>query len=193
MFSTRLFREFFSSEKSGGLLLVIVTMGSLVLANSAIGKPLIHLFHHEYFGLSVEQWVNDGLMFLFFLMIGLELKREIYQGELSSWRNASLPVFAALGGMIVPAAIHFSLNAGTLTQGGAGIPMATDIAFSLGVLSLFGSKVPYSLKVFLTALAIADDLGAIVVIAIFYTKGITISYLSSMKISNKSLIFCFSC
>ena len=179
MLSTRLFREFFSSEKSGGLILVLVTIVSLILANSAVGKPLILFIHHEYFGLSVAHWVNDGLMFLFFLMIGLELEREIYEGELSSWRNASLPVFAAIGGMIVPAAIHFSMNAGTLMQRGAGIPMATDIAFSLGVLSLFGSKVPYSLKVFLTALAIADDLGAIVVIAIFYTKGITISYLSS--------------
>ena len=111
MLSTRLFREFFSSEKSGGLILVFVTIVSLTLANSAVGKPLILFFHHEYFGLSVAHWVNDGLMFLFFLMIGLELEREIYEGELSSWRNASLPVFAAIGGMSVLAAIHFSTNA----------------------------------------------------------------------------------
>ncbi len=177
MLSTKLFKEFFASEKSGGLVLILVTIVSLFLANSMVGEPLIRFFHHKFWGLSVEHWVNDGLMFLFFLMIGLELEREIYEGELSSWRNAALPVFAAVGGMIVPAAIHFAFNAGTLTQRGAGIPMATDIAFSLGVLSLFGTKVPYALKVFLTALAIADDLGAIVVIAVFYTKGITASYL----------------
>ncbi len=112
-------------------------------------------------------------------MIGLELEREIYEGELSSWRNAALPVVAAVGGMVVPALIHFSFNMGTNTTRGAGIPMATDIAFSLGVLALFGSKVPYALKVFLSALAIADDLGAIIVIALFYTKDVSFAYLAS--------------
>jgi NhaA family Na+:H+ antiporter len=97
MLTTKLFKEFFASEKSGGLVLLLVTVVSLVLANSIVGEPMIHFFHQEFWGLSVEHWVNDGLMFLFFLMIGLELEREIYEGELSSWRNAALPVFAALG------------------------------------------------------------------------------------------------
>ncbi len=190
MLRTKLFKEFFESEKSGGLVLVFATIASLLLANSIFGHSLIHSLHRKVFGLSVEHWVNDGLMFMFFLMIGLELEREIYEGELSSWRNAVLPVFAAVGGMIVPAAIHFAFNAGTLTQRGAGIPMATDIAFSLGVLSLFGAKVPYALKVFLTALAIADDLGAIVVIAVFYTKGLSASYLGiSLAVFGMLLVF----
>ncbi len=127
MLRTKLFKEFFASEKSGGLVLIVVTIVSLFLANSIVGESLIHFFHQKFFGLSVEHWVNDGLMFVFFLMIGLELEREIYEGELSSWRNAALPVFAAVGGMIVPAAIHFAFNSGTPTQRGAGIPMATAL------------------------------------------------------------------
>jgi NhaA family Na+:H+ antiporter len=126
---------------------------------------------------SVAHWVNDGLMAVFFLLIGLEIERELYIGELSGIKNASLPIFAAAGGMITPALFHFLLNRGTETQGGFGIPMATDIAFALGVLALLGSKVPTSLKIFLTALAIADDLGAIVVIALFYVKDFLFLYL----------------
>ncbi|HYE55215.1 MAG TPA: Na+/H+ antiporter NhaA, partial [Chitinophagaceae bacterium] len=123
-----------------------------------------------------EHWVNDGLMVIFFLLVGLEIERELYVGELSTFRNAILPVIAAAGGMLVPAGIHFLFNAGQETQAGFGIPMATDIAFALGILSLAGKRVPVSLKVFLTALAIIDDLGAITVIAIFYTEDFSITY-----------------
>jgi len=123
-------------------------------------------------GHTVEHYVNDGLMTIFFLLIGLELEREVYAGELSNFKKALLPIVAALGGMIVPACIHSYFNMGTAFQSGSGIPMATDIAFAVGVLSLLGSRVPLSLKVFLTALAVIDDLGAIFTIAIFYSKGI---------------------
>ncbi len=179
MKSTKLFKEFFASERSGAFVLMLATVVSLIVANTPAGEHLIHFFHSPMLGMPIEKWVNDGLMVIFFLMIGLELEREIYVGELSSRRNAALPVIAALGGMFVPAAIHFAINYGTPTASGFGIPMATDIAFSLGVLALFGTKVPYSLKVFLTALAIADDLGAILVIAIFYTKQLVWVYLAS--------------
>jgi NhaA family Na+:H+ antiporter len=128
-------------------------------------------------GQSIEYWINDGLMTIFFLLIGLELEREVYIGELSKIKDALLPIFGALGGMIIPAGIYLWLNLGTYTQAGAGIPMATDIAFALGILSLLGNKVPTSLKVFLTALAVIDDLGAIMVIAIFYTKTIILTNL----------------
>jgi NhaA family Na+:H+ antiporter len=123
-------------------------------------------------GESLEYWINDGLMTIFFLLIGLELEREIYEGELSNIKDALLPIFAALGGMLVPAGIYLLFNYGGVAQAGAGIPMATDIAFALGILSLLGNRVPLSLKIFLTALAVIDDLGAIMVIAIFYTKTI---------------------
>ena len=119
--------------------------------------------------MSIEHWINDGLMAVFFLLIGLELEREIYVGELSDMRNAILPISAALGGMVVPAGIFLLFNYGTTTQAGVGIPTATDIAFSLGILSLLGKKVPITLKIFLTALAVVDDLGAIIIIALFYT------------------------
>jgi len=127
--------------------------------------------------LSIEHWVNDGLMTVFFLLVGLEIERELYAGELSSIKNASLPVIAAVGGMAIPALLHFIFNAGTNTQSGFGIPMATDIAFALGVLSLAGKRVPLALKIFLTALAIIDDLGAIMIIAIFYTSELQTTYL----------------
>lgn len=169
---TRLFNEFFDSEKAGGLILVFVTILSLVLANSAWQTDYINFWRFDLGGHSIAHWINDGLMTIFFLLIGLELEREIYNGELSDIKNASLPIFGAIGGMLVPAGLFLLLNFGTDTQAGAGIPMATDIAFAIGILSLLGSRVPASLKIFLTALAIIDDLGAIIIIAIFYTTSI---------------------
>lgn len=172
----QLYHSFIENERSAGITLIACTVLSLWLANSTLSHGYIHFWHSEVFGKSVEFWINDGLMTLFFLLVGLEIKQEMYIGELSDIRKSMLPIIAALGGMLVPAGIHFWLNTGTPAQSGVGIPMATDIAFSLGVLSLLGKKVPVSLKVFLTALAIIDDLGAIVVIAIFYSKGFSIAY-----------------
>ncbi|MCB0516711.1 MAG: Na+/H+ antiporter NhaA [Chitinophagales bacterium] len=172
-----LFKEFFNSEKVGGLVLILCTAVSLLLANSGWGEAYQHFWHSNVAGLSVEHWINDGLMAIFFLLIGLELEREIYIGELSKLKDALLPTFGALGGMIFPAGLYLFFNYGTLTQSGAGIPMATDIAFALGILSLLGSRVPTSLKVFLTALAVIDDLGAIIIIALFYTKTLLWAYL----------------
>ena len=169
---SKTFKAFFESEKSGGLLLLSVTIISLFLANSIIQTEYIAFWETNIGSHSITHWINDGLMAIFFLLIGLELEREIYQGELSNIKNASLPLFGALGGMVVPAGIFLLLNFGTITQNGAGIPMATDIAFAIGILSLLGSRVPTSLKVFLTALAVIDDIGAILVIAIFYTDNI---------------------
>ncbi|WP_348824999.1 Na+/H+ antiporter NhaA [Flavobacterium aestuarii] len=169
---TKTFADFFQSEKAGGILLLIVTIVSLLLANSAIQTEYISFWETEIGHHSITHWINDGLMTIFFLLIGLELEREIYHGELSDIKNAALPIFGALGGMIIPAGIFMALNYGTHTQNGAGIPMATDIAFAIGVLSLLGNRIPASLKIFLTALAVIDDLGAILVIALFYTQTI---------------------
>jgi NhaA family Na+:H+ antiporter len=174
----KLFREFFESEKAGGLILVFVTLISLALANSGLQAEYMAIWHFQLASHDIVHWINDGLMAIFFLLIGLELEREIYTGELSSLKKASLPVFGALGGMIVPAGIFLLLNFGKPTQSGAGIPMATDIAFAIGILSLLGNRVPTSLKIFLTALAVIDDLGAILVIAIFYTKTIAFANLA---------------
>jgi NhaA family Na+:H+ antiporter len=181
-----LFQQFFNSEKAGGLILIGCTTISLVLANSAIGPDFIHFWHtpaslhigNTIIPFRVEEWINDGLMTIFFLLVGLEIEREIYIGELSSFKNAILPAMAAVGGMIVPALIHFLFNHGKPEQAGIGIPMATDIAFSLGVLSLIGKRIPLSLKIFLTALAIIDDLGAVIIIAVFYTETFSFLYLS---------------
>ena len=173
---TKTFKAFFESEKSGGLLLLFVTILSMLLANSSFQDEYIAFWGTNIGSHSITHWINDGLMAIFFLLIGLELEREMYQGELSSIKNAALPIFGAFGGMIVPAGIFLLLNFGTITQNGAGIPMATDIAFAIGILSLLGNRVPTSLKIFLTALAVIDDLGAIMVIAIFYTD--TIAYMN---------------
>lgn len=185
MNATKLFREFFNSEKSSGILLIVCTVASLLLSNFFIGERYVDFWHQKAgfiigninLRLSIEHWINDGLMTIFFLMVGLEIERELYTGELSDIKNASLPVIAAIGGMAIPALFHFALNAGTVTQSGFGIPMATDIAFALGILSLAGKRVPLALKVFLTALAIIDDLGAIMIIAIFYTNALQTTYL----------------
>jgi Na+:H+ antiporter, NhaA family len=182
---TKLFREFLESEQAAGVILILCTLTAIVIANSPFGYAFLDLWHSPIgFELgdidlkySVEHWINDGLMAIFFFLIGLEIERELYVGELSNLKNASLPIFAALGGMAIPALLHFLLNWGTATQGGIGIPMATDIAFALGVLSLLGNKVPVALKIFLTALAIIDDLGAIIVIALFYVHDFSLLYL----------------
>jgi NhaA family Na+:H+ antiporter len=174
---TTLYNEFFKSEKTGGLILVFATVISLVLANTAWQSSYISFWQTTVGDHSIVHWINDGLMAIFFLLIGLELEREFYCGELSDIRKASLPIVGAIGGMLVPAALFLLLNFGTDTQAGAGIPMATDIAFAIGILSLLGNRVPVSLKIFLTALAVIDDLGAIIVIAIFYTGTIAFSKL----------------
>lgn len=176
--------RFLQKEAAGGIILAIMTVISLLIANSPLHEPFMHLLEtHAGFvigGLTFEQtilhWIDDALMALFFFVIGLEIKREFLVGELSSWRGAALPVFAAVGGMLAPALIYTAFNLGGPDQAGWGVPMATDIAFALGVLALLGSRVPAGLKVFLSALAIADDLGAILVIALFYTKGIEVAW-----------------
>lgn len=175
-----LFQSFFESEKAGGLVLLICTVISLILANSSISEEYIAMWHYQIGSHSAEHWINDGLMTIFFLLIGLELEREVYKGELSKIKDAILPISGALGGMLIPALIYFAFNVGTSTEHGIGIPMATDIAFAIGILSLLGNRVPISLKVFLTALAVIDDLGAIILIALFYTKTI---YFTNLIIS----------
>lgn len=170
MKATNLFTAFVNSEKTGGLTLISCTMVSLLLANTGFGEGYHDFWQTQFAGHSIEHWINDGLMAIFFLLIGLELEREVYIGELSTIKDAVLPLSGALGGMLLPAGLYLLLNYGTPTQSGAGIAMATDIAFALGILSLLGNRVPTSLKIFLTALAVIDDLGAILVIAIFYTK-----------------------
>jgi NhaA family Na+:H+ antiporter len=183
---TNLFKEFFENEQASGILLLLSAIAAMFLANSVLGTKLVNFWHIQLgwdFGAvhlrhTLLHWVNDGLMAVFFLLIGLEIERELYIGELASLKNASLPVFAAIGGVITPALIHYALNRGTATQAGFGIPMATDIAFALGVLALLGNKVPLPLKVFLVALAIMDDLIAILVIALFYTSDLAFNYLA---------------
>lgn len=182
---TALFLEFFESERSSGLVLLFSACAAMLLANSPLGKPFIELWHISlgwnigaiHLQHSLLHWINDGLMAIFFLLIGLEIEREIYKGELSDPKNAMLPIVAAFGGMIAPALLHLFFNWGSPTQNGFGIPTATDIAFALGALTLLGSRIPASLKVFLTAFAIIDDLGAMVVIALFYTEGLSWAYL----------------
>jgi Na+:H+ antiporter, NhaA family len=207
--SPNTFQRFFQSEVSGSILLLACSAIALIWANSPWADSYHHVLH-EYIGLdwgpegatsfedvhkfrmSLHHWVNDGLMAIFFFVVGLEIKRELLVGELSSLKKSALPVGAALGGMLVPALLFTFLNFGGPGMRGWGIPMATDIAFALGALSLFGSRVPVSLKVFLTALAIVDDLGAVVVIAIFYTDTISImalavaaAFLSGIFVANR--------
>jgi NhaA family Na+:H+ antiporter len=183
---TKLFMEFLESEQASGIILILCTVTSIVIANSYFGKGYLDFWHTKvgleigdtiFLKYSLEHWINDGLMAIFFLLIGLEIERELYVGELSNPKNASLPIVAAIGGMVTPALLHFLLNRGTETAGGAGIPMATDIAFALGVLALLGNRVSVSLKIFLAALAIIDDLGAIIVMALFYVGDFSLLYL----------------
>lgn len=177
-FVIRPFQEFSRIEASGGILLLVCTAIALLWANSPWAQSYFDLWHTQI-TLAVQNyslahdlhfWINDGLMAIFFLVVGLEIKREVLVGELSSIRRAALPIAAAVGGMIVPAAIFLAFNAGTASTVGWGIPMATDIAFALGVLALLGNRIPAVLKLFLTALAIVDDIGAVLVIALFYTS-----------------------
>lgn len=165
---SKLFQRFLHSQTSGGITLIFCTLFSLIVANSLFAESYQDLWHFDMFGHSFSHWINDGLMAIFFFLIGLELKREIFIGELSNIKKAILPIFAALGGMLVPAGIFAALNYGTDTISGFGIPMATDIAFAVAIITMLGKRVPMSLKIFLTALAVIDDLGAIVVIALFY-------------------------
>ncbi|MBA5628242.1 Na+/H+ antiporter NhaA [Moheibacter lacus] len=194
-------QSFIAQEKSGGLVLGLSVIVAMILANSPWAEEYHHFFEHKlglYFDggialeYSIHHWINDGLMAIFFFVVGLELKREIVAGELSNPRKAMLPIFAAIGGMVVPALIYLSLNPSGDAHHGWGIPMATDIAFALGVLYLLGNRIPLTLKVFLTALAIVDDLGAVLVIAFFYTSEISmvslvfgLSFLLIMYVGNK--------
>jgi Na+:H+ antiporter, NhaA family len=175
---THTFVRFARSEQFGGVLLIACTVVSLAVANSALGDRYVAFWHAPLGPLSVEHWINDALMAVFFLLIGLELEREIYTGELSNPRGALLPLFAAIGGMAAPALIHFAFNAGDPTLAGFGIPMATDIAFALAILALLGSRVPPALKVFVVAFAVIDDLGAIVLIAAVYTAEVSLAWLA---------------
>ncbi|MCS4301954.1 Na+/H+ antiporter NhaA [Chryseobacterium sp. BIGb0232] len=177
------FKRFFNNSQASGIILIFCVLISLLIANSSLAESFqnfldkevgTHLFQLEY---PVSIWINDGLMAVFFLLVGLEIKRELVEGELSSFKNASLPIFAAVGGMLVPAVIYSIFNYGTEYSNGWGIPMATDIAFSLAIISMLGKKIPNSIKIFLAALAIVDDLGAILVIAVFYTDQIHWTYL----------------
>lgn len=177
MIITNYFKKFFQIAQSSGNLLIICVILSLLIANSSLGSNFQELLDFKLGSYSISLWINDGLMTIFFLLVGLEIKREILEGELSSFKNATLPIFAALGGMLVPAAIFYFFNQGSKYENGWGIPMATDIAFSLAIISMLGKRVPVSIKIFLTALAIVDDLGAIIVIAIFYTEKIETTYL----------------
>jgi NhaA family Na+:H+ antiporter len=176
------FEQFLRRTTAGGIVLITTTVVALALA-SIVGADVVHDFwgrplaiHGEHFNfeLSLHQWVNDGLMAFFFLLVGLELKREILVGELSSLKDAALPVVAAIGGMVVPACLYAAFNAGSPTASGWGIPMATDIAFAVGILVLLAWRIPRNLIIFLTALAIADDLGAVLVIAMFYTAKLNV-------------------
>ena len=174
---TQYFKKFFESSQSSGIILILCVLVSIFIANSSLGTGFQNILDSHLGPYSVAEWINDGLMSVFFLLVGLEIKREMLEGELSNIKNASLPIFAAIGGMLVPALIYAFFNNGTEYAKGWGIPMATDIAFSLAIISMLSSRVPASIKIFLAALAIVDDLGAILVIAIFYTEQLHWSYL----------------
>jgi NhaA family Na+:H+ antiporter len=176
---------FLQAESTGGVLLMLAALAALIWANSRYAEGYVHFWHTKVaigfgastFSMSLEHWVNDGLMAIFFLVVGLEIKREVLIGELASMRRAALPLVAAIGGMVVPALVYVAFNHGRDSHHGWGIPMATDIAFAVGVLTLVGRSIPISVKVFLLAIAIVDDLGAVLVIAIFYTSDISMAAL----------------
>jgi NhaA family Na+:H+ antiporter len=186
LINLRPFKDFLASGQIGGILLLFCVSISLLIANSNWGDGFESFLNFEwgyqsnYVQLRYSNllWINDGLMTIFFLLVGLEIKRELIEGELSTFKKAAMPVFAAVGGMLFPAFLFFCFNFNEPSSAGWGIPMATDIAFALAVISLLGKRVPASLKIFLAALAIVDDLGAILVIAVFYTKNIHLNYLA---------------
>ena len=191
------FKWFFQLEAASGLVLLIAAIIALIISNSSLSQLYFHSLEQYIFiginnfglKLSVHHWINDALMAIFFFFVTLEIKREFIRGELSNLKKAMLPIIAAIGGMVVPALLYIYINFGNSeTLNGWAIPSATDIAFSLGILSLLGSRVPISLKIFLTALAIIDDLGAILIIAFFYSGDLSISYLSLILISYLSLL-----
>jgi len=181
-------KEFIAMESFGGMLLLFTTILALIVANTELTEHIYHGFWEKHFGLvfhefnatlSMHEWVNDVLMAIFFLSIGLEIKKEMLIGNLASTKKALFPIIAAFGGMIIPICIYLAINFEGEYKHGFGIPMATDIAFALGILMLLGRRVPVELKVFLVTLAVVDDLGAIVVIALFYSNGIVVPYLLS--------------
>ena len=180
-------RRFLEAQSSAGLVLMAAAVVALVIANSPFGFGYSSILHAYLGRLSVEHWINDGLMALFFLLVGLEIKREVVDGQLSTWSRRILPGIAAAGGMIVPALIYLAFNRGPTASGWA-IPAATDIAFALGVIALLGKRVPASLRVFLAALAIIDDLGAVLIIALFYTTGLSLPDLAGAGVAFAVLI-----
>ena len=190
--TTSFFKWFIKQETSAGIVLVFMTVIALIVSNSALSdtyfsilKTYIPLGFGDFkLKLSVFHWINDALMAIFFLVVGLEIKREFVEGELSRPKQAALPILGAVGGMLVPALVYVAFNYETPeTLRGWAIPSATDIAFSIGILSLLGSRVPLSLKVFLVALAIIDDMGAVIIIAIFYSTKLNIFYLTLVLLS----------
>ncbi len=182
-------QKFIASEASGGIVLMVAAALGMIVANSYLAHDYEHILHLKVGGLSVLHWINDGLMALFFLLVGLEIKREMLVGELDNWPRRALPLIAAAGGMLAPALLFFAVNFETPeTWRGWAVPTATDIAFALGVLSLFGSRIPNSLKVFLTSLAIIDDLGAILIIAIFYASDLSMMALGLSALAALVLI-----
>lgn len=176
----RPFEQFVKHAAFSGMLLFASAVVAMIWANSPAGSSYVELWHYPMLGETVGHWVNDGLMTLFFLLVGLEIKREILVGELASIKRAALPLFGAVGGMVVPALVFAVIARGTPASPGWGVPMATDIAFALGVVTLLGSRVPPALKVFLVALAIVDDIGAVLVIALFYTAELNVVAIGAM-------------
>ena len=199
-FITNPIQNFFRQEASGGILLMVSALVAIIWANTPYAQAYFNLWHiHvgvDFGALKIHKhllhWINDGLMAIFFLLVGLEIKREVLSGELASKKKAALPVAAAIGGMALPALIYAAINAGSPTINGWGVPMATDIAFALGIIILLGKRVPVALKVFLVAVAIVDDLGAVLVIAFFYTSKLSLGalgaaglFLAAMVIANR--------
>jgi NhaA family Na+:H+ antiporter len=194
--SLTIFQRFFRTETLGGVVLLAFGLGALIIANSPLAEAYNHLWEiplmvkisDHQLSLTLHGWINDGLMAMFFLLVGLEIKRELLAGELSSVRQAALPIACAIGGMVVPAAIYLMFNFGGIGSHGWGIPMATDIAFALGALNLIAPRAPIGAKVLLTALAIVDDMGAVLVIALFYSEGIVWSALAGAAVTLLVLI-----